>query len=103
MEQMLFILPIVAAVVWYALFYQIPFSRFPDSSTAFEIIQTLDETRSKEILMRGSISRLEYWMIKRSHDRKVMHDLGIKSFDQSIGMDIEPSVSGTRLDIRRKR
>lgn len=102
MELVVVVVPILAAVIWYSLFAQIPFSRFIHRSTAFEILATLDNSERKAIFVRGSISRFEYWKLKRTHDRKVLAQLGISSFDQANGMLAEPLNAGSKLDIRRK-
>lgn len=102
MEQMLVIIPILAAVVWYSFFSRIPFSRFVKRSAAFDILASLGNSKSEKILARGSISRFELWSLKRAHDRHILRQLGIGSFDQIAGMVAEPIDPQQKISIRRK-
>jgi hypothetical protein len=107
MELAVVILPILAAVIWYSLFAQIKFSGLGNELVIMGILRTIDETTAQTILSRGTMSRLEYWSIKRAHDEEVKRQLGISSFEQARGIDavsIDEDLYGPaqKLNIRPK-
>jgi hypothetical protein len=107
MELAVVIFSILAAVIWYSLFAQIKFSGLGNELVIMGILRAIDETTAQTILTRGTMSRLEYWSIKRAHDKEVKRQLGISSFEQAKGfnkngLDEELYGSSQKINIRRK-
>ena len=100
MEQVTWLIPILAAVAWYGLFSRMPFARFSNSAEILETLNTFPGSEGDQIIQRGCISRFEYWKLRRRYDKYVLAQLGIKTFKEAAGMDVQGLGAGAKLKLK---
>ena len=93
---------ILAAVSWYSLFAQIPFSRLDNRYQIFESLQMVSCSESSKYFARGSMSRLEIWRLNRQVRKQVLADLGIAHLRDALPIDTNLDSDKRVSKIRRK-